>query len=402
MVLSLCLCVSVVCDVPQAFAQVDGHVSVLVDALPDISDADGRQQVVELRTRVFVERRQDVGERLRLNLAGYVDGLVADREVSGGSATTTAAIVRPSDLFAETGADRFDLRVGFSRIVWGRLDEFQPTDIVNPIDVTRFVLEGRSEARLPSALVRARLFLPGSSMLEAIVVPVFRASTFDQLDEETSPFNLAPAAQRERVEPATTWSNLQGGGRFTSTIARVDWALTAYRGFRTFPILTRVGAVLQETFPRFTMIGADFETTRGPWGLRGEAAAFVDDEVQDPLRLRGERGRAFEGGVGVDRRAGDYRVAANVLLSHRPLDGTDASIVGAAERTFVRETRRVTAFAVYDPIDDTGFARVIAAVSVRDNVWLEGSAGFFAGSSFDTFGRLTRRDFLYARLKVFY
>jgi hypothetical protein len=91
-----------------------------------------------------------------------------------------------------------------------------------------------------------------------------------------------------------------------------------------------------------------------------------------------------------------------VLLSRRPLEGTDTSIVGAAERTFVRETRRVTALAVYDPIDDTGFARVVGALSVRDNVWLEGSAGVFAGSSLDTFGRLTRRDFVYARLKVFY
>jgi hypothetical protein len=385
----------------QAFAQVDGHVSVLVDALPDISDADARQQVIELRARLFGEWRQDVDEHLRLNIAGYVDGLVADREVSGGSATT-AAIVRPADLYVETGTERFDLRVGFSRIVWGRLDEFQPTDIVNPIDVTRFLLEGRSEARLPSALVRGRVFFPGSSIIEAIVVPVFRASTFDQLDEETSPFNLAPAVQRERSEPATSWSNLQGGGRFTSTIGRVDWALTAYRGFRTFPIVTRVGTVVQETFPRFTMIGGDFETTRGPWGLRGEVAAFVDDEVQDPLRLQGEPGRSIEGGVGVDRRAGDYRVAANVLLSRRPLEGTDASIVGTAERTFVRETRRVTALAVYDPTDDTGFARVIGAVSVRDNVWVEGSAGLFAGASPDTFGRLTRRDFFYVRLKVFY
>ena len=38
----------------------------------------------------------------------------------------------------------------------------------------------------------------------------------------------------------------------------------------------------------------------------------------------------------------------------------------------------------------------------RDNVWIEGSAGVFAGSSLDTLGRLTRRDFAYLRLKVFF
>ena len=41
-------------------------------------------------------------------------------------------------------------------------------------------------------------------------------------------------------------------------------------------------------------------------------------------------------------------------------------------------------------------------LSVRDNVWLEGSAGVFTGSSLDVIGRLTRREFAYARLKVFF
>jgi hypothetical protein len=41
-------------------------------------------------------------------------------------------------------------------------------------------------------------------------------------------------------------------------------------------------------------------------------------------------------------------------------------------------------------------------VSLRDNLWLEGSGGLFAGSSLDTIGRLTHRDFAYARLRVFF
>ena len=59
-------------------------------------------------------------------------------------------------------------------------------------------------------------------------------------------------------------------------------------------------------------------------------------------------------------------------------------------------------FGVYDPADAKAFTRVICAVSVRDNVWLEGSAGVFTGSSLDVIGRLTHRDFIYARLKVFF
>jgi hypothetical protein len=129
-------------------------------------------------------------------------------------------------------------------------------------------------------------------------------------------------------------------------------------------------------------------------------------------------GRTIEGGVGADRRAGDYRVSVNVLVTHTATDdspagrlarladpaiqGTDALVVASAERTFARDTRRVQAFTAYDPDDDSAFARVIAAVSLRDNVWLEGSGGLFVGTSVGPGGRLTGRDFLYARLKVFF
>jgi len=39
---------------------------------------------------------------------------------------------------------------------------------------------------------------------------------------------------------------------------------------------------------------------------------------------------------------------------------------------------------------------------MRDNVWIEGSGGLITGTSLDIIGRLTRRDFAYVRLKVFF
>jgi hypothetical protein len=386
----------------SASAQIDGSMSVMADAFPDLVEGAGRQTASELRTRLFVERQQDVGDRLHLNLSAYVDGLLASRF---GRAARQARL-RPQELYAEYRGERFDLRAGASRLVWGRLDEFQPTDVVNPIDLTRFLLEGRSEARLPVGLVRGRLFLPHGSTLEGVVVPFFRASRFDQLEEETSPFNLAATEVRvalpiERREPSASWHNAQGGARFTSTIGRVDIGATAYRGFRTFPLLSLdPPRGLLESFPRFTMVGGDFETVRGPWGLRGELAAFVDDRVQSPSGAAPLDVNTVDAGIGVDRRAGGYRVAANLLYSHRLED--DVSVVVAADRSFARDTRTARLFAVYNPADGTTFTRAIVSANLRDNLTLEGSAGVFAGHSTDTLGRLTQRDFVYGRLKVFF
>ena len=408
-----------------ARAQVNGSVSVLADALPDVSESSGAQPVYELRTRVSAEWRSQLGAQWRFNVSGHVDTLLADRGPTGDSSARDA-IVRPGDLYVEYGADRFDLRAGMSRIVWGRLDEFQPTDVVNPLDLTRFLLEGRSEARLPVAVVRGRLFLPHATTVEGIVVPVFRAARFDQLAEESSPFNLltTTGATVDRQEPEFSAANLQGGVRVTTTSGRVDWAVTAYRGFRAFPTLTLVPTfapppLVFETFPRFTMLGGDFETVRGAWGVRGEVAAFVDDELQSTVLARGVAGRSLDAGVGLDRKAGNYRIAGDVLWSSRhvdlddesprslslaadELDGNDLNLVLAAERSFARETRTVRVFVVHDPFDETTFARVIAGFSLRDNLTLEGSGGLFVGTSDDTLGRLSRRDFVYARLKIFF
>jgi hypothetical protein len=442
----------VLCIANSAAAQVNGHVSVMFDTLPDLDEAAGRQSANELRMRVFAERHDEFGSHLRINLAGYVDGLIADRgffrlkaEATNGagdvkSEGTRDAIVRPADLYVDIVTPRFDVRAGAARLVWGRLDEFQPTDVVNPLDLSRFLMEGRSEARLPVGLVRGRVFLPRSTTIEAVVVPHFRRGRFDQLDEESSPFNLTPQLSgilRLRDEPDAGAQSLQGGLRVTSTTGRVDWGLSAYRGIKAFPISTigpasafapgapadrEAGLYIRESFPRFTMIGGDFETVHGVWGVRGEVAAFVDDELQSTRAIRGVPGHSVTAGIGVDRKAGEYRIAADALWSRSALrladarsgqgleafagdpeiERTDVSLVVAADRSFARETRTLRLFAVYDPADATTFTRVIAAVSVRDNVWIEGSAGLITGTSLDIIGRLTRRDFAYARLKVFF
>lgn len=394
----------------QAQEPVSGYVTTGVDVvgMPSASSDDA---AVELRARLFVERLQDFGPRVRVRLAGYVEGLVADRNAP--EPPTTDAVVRPQEVYLEVHGERADLRVGYTRVVWGRLDELQPTDVVNPLDLTRFFFEGRSEARLPVALARARLFLPASTVVEALVVPDFRRSRFDQLDEPTSPFNLFAVTKGSdpfvtRREPDTSWSNLQGGGRVQTTTGRVDWALSAFHGFKSFGVLVAdptAGPV--ESFPRYTMVGGDFETVRGEWGVRGEWAAFIGDTFQAPVELGALDGRSVELGLGVDRRAGTARLSGNVLARRRSLDDgpvrgfdrTDLNLIGSIDRTFARDTRRLQVFGVYDPTEATSFVRAIATVSLSDVLSIEASGGAFLGSGSDTLGRFADRDFAYLRVR---
>lgn len=423
----LCLFVAVMATASPVFSQPlpTGYVSVFVDHLPN-------RDATELRARGFAEEKIEAGPHLRLTASGFVEALLADRRGKVTDSTLVSppnrspqadAIAEPQELNVQLHAKRFDLTAGLGRVVWGRLDELQPTDVVNPLDVSRFFFEGRSEARLSVPLVRGRLFAGDAVSLEGVYVPVFRRGRFDRLDEPTSPFNIQPGAASclaagcpEPVfvpdEPARIFANAQGGARVNVTSGRVDWSVSAYHGFRPFGIYTLSSSSsrpLAIEFPRFTMLGADVEAVSGAWVVRGEVAAFVKDAFQAPEQPAALTGHAFDAGAAVDRKAGNYRISGQVLVHRERYDAvfgvpgrTDASLILSADRSFSRQKYQGRLFGVYNPENQSGFVRGIATASLRDNVALEGSLGWFAGSGPDTISRFADSDFVYARLKYFF
>lgn len=410
----------------QTLSTPTGHVSVTA------ADAPGRD-TLELRARAFVLEKAELSPRLRLTASAFVEGLVRRHPESPGSASestvTRDAIFRVHDAFVEYTAGRVDVRAGLGRVIWGRLDEVQPTDVVNPLDVSKFFFEGRSEARLPVVQLRTRVFLSDRASIEGVYVPVFRRGRFDLIDEPSSMFT-PPSSRADGVvclaigcptlppivvddEPAVTFGNGQGGARFTATTGRVDWSVAAFSGLEPFPLFEVVGIqpgapVRFVSFhPRFTMLGGDFETVRGEWGIRGELAAFVRDNFQHRTPVVAE-GASLDAGVGVDRRAGDYRISATVLYHHEAIDlpiretRSDLSWVLSADRRFSRERYALRAFAVANTSEGSGFARLIGSGELRDNLALEGSVGWFIGEGRDLVGRFSDSDFIYVRLKHYF
>jgi hypothetical protein len=412
-----------------------GSVTLFGDYFPNERDA------TELRARLFVEEKVEPSPRLRLTISGSAEGLLSRRPAPGTNAglqSVNDGIVRVQDANLAVLGSRVDLLAGYARIAWGKLDEIQPTDVINPLDVSRFFFEGRSEARLPMLLARARVHVTERLTLEGVYLPDFRRGRFDQLDEPSSPFNLPVSAAEDPVvclaigcptaaipvterAPAFTVQNAQGGARVSVTTGRVDWSVSAFRGFESFGLYTleflpSEPPTVAVAYPRFTMIGADFEAVRGKWGLRGEVAAFVDDNFQSP-DLRVVAGRSFDGGAGVDRRAGDYTLSGTVLVHSESYDSplahagagrdaiggrTDVSLVVSADRTFARERYRLRGFGVYNATEASGFLRTIAMTSLRDNVDLEGSIGWFGGDGRDLVGRFSDSDFVYVRFKYYF
>jgi hypothetical protein len=374
---------------------------------------------------------------LRFRFAGLADGLAADRNgtVRAANADTLEAWIEASGAFS-------DLRVGMGRLAWGRLDEIQPTDVINPIDVSRFLLEGRSEARIAVPLVRARLLPSDRLTIEAVLVPYFRRGRFDRLDEASSPFNLlADRSPAEAVRPglcgvvltcADRWSfshqpvegRLQGGARVAATSGRVDWSLSAWRGFLPFGLVAIADVQNGKaalSHGRFTMLGADVETVKGKWAVRGELAFFPNRPTQGGAGVGIFASDAVEAGAGVDRRAGDFTLSATVLLrrdhlqyrvpewpgpreSYRILEEpvSNVSLVTGFSRTYNRDRVETRMFALINPADEAGFLRGVLSWKPFDDVAVETSVGWFVGDGDDVITQFGDRDFGYVRLKYFF
>jgi hypothetical protein len=118
--------------------------------------------------------------------------------------------------------------------------------------------------------------------------------------------------------------------------------------------------------------------------------------------------------VGVDRKAGDYRISATALYHRERYDEVVASAEGASrgradvslilssDRSFARERYGLRTFGVYNASESSGFLRAIATAKLRDNVALEGSGGWFVGAGRDIVGRFADSDFVYARVKYYF
>lgn len=404
---------------------ITGSISAVIDALPNVPRSD---VVGELRLRAIADARIDATPWLRFRLAGVADGLAADR-----NGTVRDARADALDVWVEASGARADIRAGVGRLTWGRLDEIQPTDVINPIDVARFLLEGRSEARLPVAFVRAR-FIPSERLtVEGVIAPFFRAGTFDRLDEPTSPFNLlrdipAPACPPGAPCPAL-WTFVrqapeggvwQGGGRVAVTTGRVDWSVSAWSGFTPFALVGGIEpsrpAALTLVHPRYTMYGADLETVTGKWAWRAEAAWFPDRTLQIENEPATFEGASFEGGAGLDRRAGDYTLSGTVLfrrsdvraramstdLVYRSGTVQNVSLVAGFSRTYNRDRIETRVFTLVNPKDEAGFLRGVLSWKPVDDVAVETSIGWFMGEGDDVITRFGDRDFGYIRLKYFF
>ncbi len=363
------------------------------------------KDLLEDRGRIQLGLTAEPADWMTLRVSGYGEYLLRSGDPDG-----TDTNFRFHDTYLELRGRFLDFQAGYSTIVWGVLDEIQPNDVINPLDVSRFFFEGRKSARLPIPLFRTRIYLPDELRLELVTIPFFEKSAFDQLGEAGSPFNIVadeiPAGVPIREnDPPNTFREMEFGGRLSFSTHRTDLDFYVFRGREDTPVFVisprypdSPEQALLGQFPRFTMLGGSAETVIGRWGIRGEGSVFLDDSFQDPDGLELISGRSVELGIGFDRELDDYLLNGNIVYQKRTADNfflespEDLLLIGGVEHRFRYGQKKANAFLVYNPLEGTLFLRGKTGLSPVQDFWLEISAGLVVGSGNDLVGRFEEVD----------
>lgn len=410
-IVSLCLLSLSFPPTSQARWLIHGEVDNIVAAFPESG-------LFENRGRVLLKTTWSPVNWLFIKASGYGDFLSRSRVEEG-----LASNFRVHETYVDLRGGFVEVRVGYGGVVWGVLDEVQPNDVVNPLDVSWFFFEGRSKARLTVPLVWTRIYLPWDIELEFVAVPFHERGIFDQLDEETSPFNISDEQIPVDLPitddlPEVTLREVEFGGRISRTIRQIDIDLYAYHGREDFPVYT-IPALRNLTFPpdlrivgnfpKFTMLGAGFETVIGKWGFRWEGTYLPEDSFQHPVGYEIVEGSSFQAGFGIDRTLGDdYLLNGSAVYMRRLADGDfiespeELSLVAGLDRSFRHDLDRIRFFTVYNPIDQTVFLRGSGKRNLFRDLWVELSTGIFLGDGNDLIGRFETADFIFLRGKYYF
>jgi hypothetical protein len=187
----------------------------------------------------------------------------------------------------------FDVRLGQQIVVWGRADAFNPTNNITPQNLlTRSTDE--DDRRMGNFLIRTSYFWNPFSF-ELLWVPQYVPSV---LPIPIQLFEL-PIGVRfdDAIHPDARLKNSAIAAKVDLETGGFGGSLSYFRGYMPLPGVTMKSPEISEqaviTIPialksyRMEVIGSDFSTTAGSFGLRAEAGYRnpIDDYTMEKVEL---------------------------------------------------------------------------------------------------------------------
>lgn len=338
----------------------------------------------ETRGNLQLKEKIYLNDSLSLNLGFRIDTLLSERPMKN-----KEILVKADDTYLSLYLSNVDVKIGYQKVFWGKLDQLSPTDIINPLDISKLFLEKeKRKAKIAIPILIVSSWFGKESRLDLIFIPFFEAGVYDEIDEQGSPFNIIhfPLPVEEEL-PSKNIKNSEYGVRFSSTFRQIDFSLYYFRGFEDFPSyrLDTNLSKLKAEYPKIKMFGGDFELAKATWGIRGEGAFFINKGFQKKDTADYIKGDSFVGGIGIDRHFGDNYLNLGILyrkafVAEEIEDReNEVTLMAKIERTFSYERWKIEFSSLYNTMSRSVFFRGIFSINLWENFSVYLSLGVFDG-----------------------
>lgn len=182
------------------------------------------------------------------------------------------------EAYVEKSVGDFDFKVGRQIIVWGRADKVNPTDSFTTKDLT-FLSSDDEDQRLGQFATQVAYNL-GNYRFIGIWQSEWRETRF--------PVQAPSGVVLQQTRP--DGSQNQFGLKLDSSGGEVDWSISYFSGFNRTPDIKIISlgspTVLGFDYGHTRVVGSDFSTTLGSYGVRGEIsyAKTQDTRGDNPLQ----------------------------------------------------------------------------------------------------------------------
>jgi hypothetical protein len=376
------------------------------------------------------ELKSDYGElglKMRARKGTWGDGYAEVRFRRGAEFNEPLSELTLREAYVDMYWGKLDVRMGQQIVVWGRADAFNPTNNVTP---QNFLIRSSDEddRKMGNFVIRSSYYL-NPVRFELLWVPQYAPSV---LPIPLQLFQL-PLGVRfdEAINPDGQLKNSAVAAKLNLEMPAVGGSLSYFRGYMPMPGVTMKPLEISDqnaiTIPialkayRMHVLGADFSTTIGSFGLRGEAAYrksidgyTVDKEtvIDSTIHIPNPD---LQYVLGVDRSIGDFSIILQYIgryvFEFKAID-TENDLLGELElknrmvssqlyqmshaafmrptMMFFHETLDIEFLAYYNVTTEEAILRPVIAYDLTDALTAKIGGEWYKGPENTLFGTIER------------
>jgi len=384
----------------------------------------------------------------KYNISGFVS-VDARYDLEGDKNTYNDFDLLLREAYAQVKKSGLRFRLGRQILTWGKLDEVAILDIVNPQDYTESLLLSKQRRKEPVFMISAD-YSTETDYIEAFVIPWFKPNRIKFFSSDYAYFRYIresilegayTGAAKQVVEDIRiededierSFGNIEVGARFGKRTARWDYSFYLMYIHDRTPALqenTLTGRLLKNflynpsaeslanlvaagpnaddlkliaEYKKMGVTGADFETTIGNFGVRGEVALFVS-----PLYLRDDfsvvEKERLSLGLGIDHTTADslyinLQLVQDVILDYEDnIYNTERfahQIIAIMNKEYLRGRFKPSLYCGHNFTYDDSFLNPELEYKPWDSLSLKLGTFIFEGNSDTLIGRYNTNDLIY-------